>query len=447
MLNDIDANHWDLESHIESAELYMEDRKYNEAIGCLNAALSLDSGQVDALELRAMAWKALGSAEQFEADIERCIQLAPHRVRPYLIMKDHLISRGKVYEAIQLLHAATFRVYFDDPELVQLNNQFHELKQKEYNHLVQLPAEIIGLVFSFLPLSTLVTCLAVSKKWRSILITIPALWQDIDFGAPTQLKQASVIASIKNFSSWTSIHHLRISLCDRSLGVLMHITGYSVRVDDLLLVMAMRQLGSTWQKVTISSAIRTPRIFFAAAAMFCPHMTSLTIKSFYHATPQDDQQAENDIFNDLGLAADDTAPLVIHSLTMEKSVINTSTLESLFARCAYLQKLVFIQCKSMLSAGRFFSTMMRSLPAHVTINNLTIEQLNVNDYDDCIFGTNPGDLCAMLQTRPPKSLNLNKCEMYREAVQAIVESMQSGPEPYNAANLFTSRQNMANGSG
>lgn len=221
MLNDIDANHWDLESHIESAELYMEDRKYNEAIGCLNAALSLDSGQVDALELRAMAWKALGSAEQFEADIERCIQLAPHRVRPYLIMKDHLISRGKVYEAIQLLHAATFRVYFDDPELVQLNNQFHELKQKEYNHLVQLPAEIIGLVFSFLPLSTLVTCLAVSKKWRSILITIPALWQDIDFGAPTQLKQASVIASIKNFSSWTSIHHLRISLCDRSLGVLM----------------------------------------------------------------------------------------------------------------------------------------------------------------------------------------------------------------------------------
>lgn len=197
-------------------------------------------------------------------------------------------------------------------------------------------------------------------------------------------------------------------------------------MDDLLLVMAMRQLGSTWQKVTISSAIRTPRIFFAAAAMFCPHMTSLTIKSFYHATPQDDHQVENDIFNDLGLTADDTAPLVVHSLTMEKSVINTSTLESLFARCAYLQKLVFIQCKSMLSAGRFFSTMMHSLPANITINNLTIEQLNVNDYDDCIFGTNPGDLCAMLQTRPPKSLNLNKCEMYREAVQAIVESMQSG---------------------
>lgn len=202
-----------------------------------------------------------------------------------------------------------------------------------------------------------------------------------------------------------------------------------MRVDDLLLVMAMRQLGSTWQRVSISSAIRTPRVFFAAAAIFCPQLTALTIKSFYHSTPDtnnNDQEVEYDIMDDLDISVDDTTPLAIQTLTLEQSVLNTSTLQALFSRCARVQKFAFIQCKSMLSSGRFFDTMVRFLPTTTTINNMIIEQVNTNGYETCIFGIHPTDLCTMLRTRPPKHLNLNKCDMYRESVEAIVESMRSG---------------------
>lgn len=198
-------------------------------------------------------------------------------------------------------------------------------------------------------------------------------------------------------------------------------------MDDLLLVMAMRQLGSTWQRVSISSAIRTPRVFFAAAAIFCPQLTAITIKSYYHPSAEiNDQQVEYDIMDDLGISVEDTTPLAVQTLTMEQSVLSTSTLQALFSRCVGLQKLAFIQCKSMLSSGRFFDALMRYLPTTTTINNMIIEQVNAHNYETSIFGTHPTDLCSLLRTRPPKHLNLNKCDMYREAVEAIVESMRSG---------------------
>ena len=229
MLNNLEWKQWDLESFIESAELYMEDNKYNEAIQCLNAALDLDACHVAALELRARAWKALGSAEQFTEDIEKAIQLAPHRVQLYLMMKEHLLSRGKMYQAIQLLRAATFRVYFDDPELGQLKKEYQQLKGIELNHLIELPAEIIRFIFSFLPFTTLITCLTVSRKWRALLISIPALWHHVDFGTSSAPKQSSVIESLKNYSTWSILYQLKVSLCDRTLGILMRDNQCKIR--------------------------------------------------------------------------------------------------------------------------------------------------------------------------------------------------------------------------
>ena len=48
-------------------------------------------------------------------------------------------------QAIQLLRAGTFRVYHDDPELVQLISQYEDLQKTQHNFLIQLPAEIISL--------------------------------------------------------------------------------------------------------------------------------------------------------------------------------------------------------------------------------------------------------------------------------------------------------------
>lgn len=76
----------------------------------------------------------------------------------------------------------------------------------------ELPVEVVGMIFSYLDLRTLLRCLRVCKGWRSALLTNPGAWGIMDFSPyRRRLKTASFVRLARMHH--LHIRHLNISGC------------------------------------------------------------------------------------------------------------------------------------------------------------------------------------------------------------------------------------------
>ncbi|KAI9322132.1 hypothetical protein BX666DRAFT_2022651 [Dichotomocladium elegans] len=419
----------DREIHLDIARLNYEEKDYEATYKCLTSVLDSDPWNLEARELRALAAKHLHNPSyDWKVDAEFLIEAEPHCACPYFILIDNYLSHGHFRDALLLARAATLRVYHTDPELGKLKALCAKLQRTEINFLVKLPTEVLCTIFKLLPFKTRLNCITVSKRWRNTLIKIPDIWDTIDFGRT--YNEDSIILALNTYSAWSAVRKLCIPAFNRSIGALMHhkfqcirqldITRSDQHLDDLVFVLCMREIGQSWQEVSFSWNVEA-RVFFAAAAHFCPNLEKVTV-SYYGQRYIGSRNIEKDVLKELdpSLGFDRVVP--VKTLVMDHSIFDSLAVRSIVPRCIALQDLVMKYAISF-SPGEAFFQSMATLP---TLHSISIQQHGDNRSYVDRYREDPTDLCILLRENPPETLDISQCRLTRETVKAIIEAMRRG---------------------
>ncbi|KAI8141235.1 hypothetical protein BJV82DRAFT_180778 [Fennellomyces sp. T-0311] len=276
-----------IQDRLDIAALHLLESAPGPAYDTLTSVLNLEPNHPTALKLRAETALRLYDKRRETAldDIEAALRVNANSGALYLLQNQILLSRNEYSEANKRLKKALFCVFHDDPQLAELRDLYEWQSVKELNYLVTMPTEVIYHILRQLPFKYRVRCLAVSRRWRDTFRSIPDLWRDPDYIECRNSRSASIAQSLATLIKWTDLRTLSVSLTTPVIEALVRekcrtltqvCFAHGDHVDQLVLQLAMRDIGSTWRKVEIDNTIDVA-FFFYAAAMYCPALTELVI--------------------------------------------------------------------------------------------------------------------------------------------------------------------------
>ncbi|KAI9243285.1 hypothetical protein BDA99DRAFT_334665 [Phascolomyces articulosus] len=138
------------------------------------------------LDRRAHVFGIKGLFSKAVQDAEEIIRIAPTQTIGYLRLGRLFSMQGKQHAAIQIYEEALTNVEKQDnddsayTELVQGKMRAVEKNEQRLDFISILPLEIVEIIFEDFSEPTLFRCMAVSTRWREILLNCPKIWEDAD---------------------------------------------------------------------------------------------------------------------------------------------------------------------------------------------------------------------------------------------------------------------------
>ena len=167
-------------------QLYNQ-RKYEEAVEAFSASIDASNGNpsLSLLASRAATLEKLGKVRLALKDGRQMIQLEQDNAKGYLFTGRLLSQLGDDSLALKIYQRG-LRFCNDAGERERLQSKLANVSKAsrvpgQTDPVLQLPAEIVQMIFAYLPFKSLCTSLKVTKSWKSFLASSPNLWTDIDF--------------------------------------------------------------------------------------------------------------------------------------------------------------------------------------------------------------------------------------------------------------------------
>ncbi|KAI9250430.1 hypothetical protein BDA99DRAFT_575361 [Phascolomyces articulosus] len=140
---------------------------------------------ISVLDARAHAFGIEGHFSKAIRDAEEMIRYAPTQAIGYLRLGQLLSIQGKQSAAIKIYEKSLAMVEKqdgDDPayvELIQRKKRAMEKSEQRLDFITMLPLEIVDAIFEDFSEPAMFRCMAVSTRWREILLNCPKAWAKV----------------------------------------------------------------------------------------------------------------------------------------------------------------------------------------------------------------------------------------------------------------------------
>ncbi|MCJ1415489.1 hypothetical protein MMC32_001821 [Xylographa parallela] len=193
-------------------------KEYKEALRCFDAAVAqCDDPPLSILDNRAATYTKLEEFPKALADGRHMIQVAKAEVKGYLRTGQILQLMGKDKTALGIYEYGLKNVPRTNEDVKLLQGMYDKLLRKcsamdpaiapkIIDPLKFLPLELAQMVLQNLSFKTIVSLLRVSKLWKAILESIPALWRHIDLSKTKRSVRYSAIKACVIRSRGTLTH-------------------------------------------------------------------------------------------------------------------------------------------------------------------------------------------------------------------------------------------------
>ncbi|ORX93200.1 hypothetical protein BCR34DRAFT_608623 [Clohesyomyces aquaticus] len=181
------ANTLSPDEYFEVARGHYKQTRYAQAAEGFTKAIDLAViPRIEALEGRARCYDKLERFVEACKDGRDMIRLNERDIRGYLLTGSELEKLEKPEKAAEIYKRGMAKIPISDPGFTTIRSRHDRIiRQLSPAHAVDpfaiLPAELIDMVFEYIPFKTMVACLRVSRSWKQNLIRSTRRWVHLDF--------------------------------------------------------------------------------------------------------------------------------------------------------------------------------------------------------------------------------------------------------------------------
>ncbi|KAI9266071.1 hypothetical protein BY458DRAFT_512546 [Sporodiniella umbellata] len=161
-----------------------KNNKFEDAISLFARALSMQPDHLSILDGRSSCYERLSQYTLAMVDAKRMINVGPEDARGYLRACKILALQKRWKGAQKACDYGLSRASRQDSRykaLEEIKKRIERETADRIDFMNYLPFDVKAMIFSYMPFSRRMRCLAVSKGWRAFALNWRGMWRDLDF--------------------------------------------------------------------------------------------------------------------------------------------------------------------------------------------------------------------------------------------------------------------------